>query len=84
MKIKLLALIALALILAASQPASADDKRTPVVIDGMKELPLRVLTKPYAKIYQKPEEGSPTVQENLSAFQPFYVYSRPGEEKPGR
>jgi serine/threonine-protein kinase PpkA len=80
MKIKLLALIALALILAASQPASADDKRTPVVIDGMKELPLRVLTKPYAKIYQKPEEGSPTVQENLSAFQPFYVYSRPGEE----
>jgi serine/threonine-protein kinase PpkA len=80
MRLKNLLCLLLALLLLAPAAALAQEKRRPVKIEGMKVLPLRVLTRPFSNIYSEPNESSPTVQENLPAFQPFYVYTQPGLE----
>jgi hypothetical protein len=52
-------------------------RRTPVPVPGKKSLPLRVLARPRSNIYQEANEASAKVQENVPAFQPFYVYTQP-------
>ena len=80
MRCKILTSLLVILALVISPLAFAQEKRKPLKIEGMKVLPLRVLTRPYSNIYQEPDGSSPTVQENLPAFQPLYVYTRPSEE----
>lgn len=52
-------------------------QRTPVIIEGKETLPLRVLTRPFSSVYADANENASLVQENLPAFQPLYVYTRP-------
>lgn len=52
-------------------------KREPVKLTGSQSLPLRVLARPFSNIYKEKDKGKGTVQENVAAFQPFYVYTRP-------
>ncbi|MFO1529839.1 MAG: VWA domain-containing protein [Kiritimatiellia bacterium] len=59
----------------AQNPAEA--RRKPVTVEGKKSLPLRVLVRPRSHIYKEAKEDSPKVQENVPAFQPFYVYTQP-------
>lgn len=58
----------------------AEERRAPVKLEGKNVLPLRVLAKSFSNIYQDKSEGSTIVKENLPAFQPFYVYTRPTPE----
>lgn len=55
----------------------AQDPKQPVVVPGKTFLPLRVLARPFSNIYQEPDESSPIVEENVPAFQTFFVYTRP-------
>lgn len=64
-------------ILGSTSVLMAETVRKPVVIEGKQSLPLRVLTRPFSSIYQNPDEASAMIQENVDAFQPFYVYTRP-------
>lgn len=59
----------------AQNPAEA--RRKPVTVEGKKSLPLRVLVRPFSNVYKEAKEDSPKVQENVPAFQPFYVYTQP-------
>ncbi|MCW8801488.1 MAG: VWA domain-containing protein [Desulfobacter sp.] len=62
-------------------PAFAqDERRKPVTIEGKTILPLRVLARPFSHIYNAKNINSGTVRENVPAFQPFYVYTRPSAE----
>ena len=55
-------------------------ERLPVTISEESELPLRVLTRPAAVLYQD-KTGQTVLQSNLPTFRSFFVYSRPeGEE----
>ncbi len=56
--------------------AAQDAPRKPVSLAG-KTLPLRVLTRPFAKIYKEANEASAVVQDNVPAFQPYFVYTQP-------
>ena len=58
----------------------AEERRAPVKLEGKNVLPLRVLAKSFSNIYQDKSDGSTIVKENLPAFQPFYVYTRPTPE----
>jgi len=58
-------------------PTSTDSSRSkPLTIEGKKFLPLRVLSRAFSNIYQNPDKMSPTVEENVPAFQSFYVYDK--------
>ena len=57
-----------------------DERRKPVTIEGKTILPLRVLARPFSHIYNAKNINSGTVRENVPAFQPFYVYTRPSAE----
>lgn len=57
-------------------------KRVPVIMEGKKTLPLRLLTRPYSNIYEKPEESAKPVVENVPTFSIFYAYATP-KENPG-
>ena len=62
-------------------PAFAqEERRKPVTIQGKTILPLRVLARPFSNIYNAKDINSGTVIENVPAFQPFYVYTRPSAE----
>jgi hypothetical protein len=61
---------------APSAPAPAA-KREPVKLEGKQALPLRVLARPFSNVYKEKDLNKGTVQENVSAFQPYYVYTRP-------
>ncbi len=52
-------------------------KRKPLMIEGKNVLKLRVLVRPFSNIYKEADADSSVVKENLPAFQPFYVYTRP-------
>ncbi|MBM9514881.1 vWA domain-containing protein [Desulfogranum marinum] len=52
------------------------DKRVPLKIEGKDVLPLRVLSRAFSNIYKDPSDQSTTVEENVSAFQAFYVYDK--------
>lgn len=61
-------------------PLSAEGRRKPVIIEGKSILPLRILTRPFSNIYTQKNTSGTTVQENVPAFQPFFVYTRPSAE----
>ncbi|MCF8043075.1 MAG: VWA domain-containing protein, partial [Desulfarculaceae bacterium] len=69
--------ITLALLLAAPWAAMAAKDRKPVRIQGTKAMYLRVVARPFAKIYKEPKEGAEVVDANVRTFQPFYVYTQP-------
>ena len=72
--------LAAALILPAA-PLGAGE-RLPVTIGENSELPLRVLTRPAATLYQD-KEGTTVLQSNLPTFRSFFVYTRPAGEELG-
>jgi len=76
----ILTFLALAVPLTASH-AKAEEMRIPVKVEGKKVLPLRVLTKPFSNVYQEKSKKSSIVIENVPAFQPFYVYTRPAPQE---
>ena len=55
----------------------AQEPRTPVIIEGKETLPLRVLTRPFSSVYAGADTAAAIVEENLPAFQPLYVYTKP-------
>ncbi|MBR5347234.1 MAG: VWA domain-containing protein, partial [Deltaproteobacteria bacterium] len=57
-------------------------ERLPVTISKDSELPLRVLTRPGATLYQD-REGTTVLQSNLPTFRSFFVYTRPAGEELG-
>ncbi len=68
-----------AALLLPAMPLCASE-RLPVTISENSELPLRVLTRPGATLYQD-REGATVLQSNLPTFRSFFVYTRPtGEE----
>ncbi len=69
-------LVFLFILLSISLTAFAEDRK-PVVIPGKTFLPLKVLTRPFANIYQNPDESSAIIKENVKVFQSFFVYTRP-------
>lgn len=64
----------------AKTSATSTERRVPVKVKEGSILPLRVLTRPMAALYKKPDEKSEVVQSNLPVFMPFYVYTQPGGE----
>ena len=70
-----LLIVALALLLAAFSALAAEGGK-PLTIEGKKFLPLRVLSRAFSTIYSAPDTGSATVQENVPAFQSFFVYEK--------
>ena len=56
--------------------AAENTPSSPLQIEGKTHLPLRVLARPYSNIYSKPDTKSSTVEENVPAFQSFYVYDK--------
>lgn len=67
----------LAVLLAAPWAAMAAGERKPVRIQGTKAMYLRVVARPFAKIFKEPKEGAEVVDANVRTFQPFYVYTQP-------
>lgn len=63
--------------LAMQAHAAQNQKRKPVVIPGKTFLPLKVLARPFSNIYKEADEKSPIVEENVPAFQTFFVYTKP-------
>lgn len=51
-------------------------KRTPLQIEGKSVLPLRVLARAFSTVYKQPDKAGGTVEENVPAFQSFYVYDK--------
>ncbi|MFH2059418.1 MAG: VWA domain-containing protein [Pseudomonadota bacterium] len=68
------------IIVCLAMPVSAQDRRKPVSIEGKTVLPLRVLARPFSNIYSSQDINIGTVKENVPAFQPYYVYTRPSAE----
>lgn len=50
--------------------------KQPVTLDGS-SLPLRVLSKPFASIYKANNPTQSVFQDNIPAFQSYYVYTKP-------
>lgn len=71
---------------AGAQPAAGGPeqgkKRGPVIMEGKKTLPLRLLTRPFSNIYEKADENAKPVVENVPTFSIFYAYATP-KENPG-
>ncbi len=61
-----------------SEAAPAQEKRTPLKIEGKQSLPLRVLSRAFSKVYKAPDVNSGTVAENVPAFQAYFVYGKKG------
>lgn len=55
-------------------------KRLPMKIEGKESLPLRVLSRAFSHIYKGPDAKGGTVQENVPAFESYYVYSKKGSD----
>ncbi len=68
--------LTLALVLFCASIGAAE-KRVPVKLEGKSVLPLRVLSKPFATIYEAKGATDKIVEENVPAFRSFYVYTRP-------
>ena len=76
-------LLVLALFLAApglNPTAQAKGEKKPLTIEGKSHLPLRVLSRAFAKIYQTPDTSASTVEDNVPAFQSFFVYDKKGAD----
>ncbi len=72
LKVLLLALLSVPF----AAPSQAVGKRVPLKIEGKESLPLRVLSRAFANIYKNSDRTSGTVEENVPAFQSYYVYSK--------
>jgi len=78
----LLSLLLLALLVIPHQVlAEPGAKRTPLKIEGKESLPLRVLSRAFASIYKQADVNGGTVEENIPAFQSYYVYAKQGNEE---
>lgn len=62
----------------AMSQADQGEKRKPLKIEGKNVLPLRVLSRAFSNIYKGPDITGETVEENVPAFQSFYVYTKKG------
>lgn len=62
----------------AEGSASSASKRTPMKLEGKESLPLRVLSRAFSKVYKNPDVASSTIEENVPAFQAYYVYAKQG------
>lgn len=67
-----------------SETGSADGKRTPLKIEGKESLPLRVLSRAFSRVYKAPDGNSGTVEENVPAFQSYFVYAKQGNDHDAR
>jgi hypothetical protein len=56
--------------------AQTEPKKVPLKIEGKESLPLRVLSRAFSNMYKGPDSKSGTVQENVPAFENYYVYSK--------
>jgi serine/threonine-protein kinase PpkA len=65
-----------ALVIPFSAQAESEAKRTPLKIEGKESLPLRVLARAFSRMYKTPDVNGGTVEENIAAFQTYYVYAR--------
>lgn len=72
----LTAFLLAALVIPCSAQAEAEAKRIPLKIEGKESLPLRVLARAFSRMYKTPDENGGTVEENIAAFQTYYVYAR--------
>jgi hypothetical protein len=61
-----------------TQPAKDSDKRVPVMVDGKKTLYLKLLTRPFSKIYSEPNLENIKF-EKVDTFRIYYAYSTPGQ-----
>lgn len=68
--------------LAPGGPAPVAQKRSAVKIPGKKTLPLKLVTRPFAGIYEAPDSSGKPVVENVPTFSIFFAYSTP-EQNPG-
>ncbi len=59
--------------------SSSAEARKPVPIEEGSPLPLRVLTRPQAKLYKDASEAN-QLEGQLPIFKPYFVYTRPGGE----
>ena len=73
-----LALLLLALSIVLPNLALAANQKS-VVIEPISKLPLRVLTRPGATLYQD-EQGKTPIKSNLPTFSSYFVYTRPAGE----
>lgn len=72
----LTAFLLAALVIPFSTLAETEAKRTPLKIEGKESLPLRVLTRAFSRMYKTPDVNGGTVEENIAAFQTYYVYAK--------
>ncbi|MBQ9536301.1 MAG: VWA domain-containing protein [Desulfovibrionaceae bacterium] len=54
-------------------------QRSPVLIDDQSKLPLRILTRPGANLYQD-NTGKTVLKTNIPTFSAYFVYTRPAGE----
>lgn len=78
---KLGACLALLLMLCL-MPGEVSASRSPVVLEEVPTLPLRILTRPMATLYKDASEET-VVKSNLPTFHPYFVYTKPGGEARG-
>ncbi|MEF2145815.1 MAG: vWA domain-containing protein [Desulfovibrionaceae bacterium] len=74
------AVLAALFVLGLASVGMAQDSRKPIVLEGKKILPLRVLCRPFSNVYKTSDEAGGTVRENVAAFTSYYVYTRPTPE----
>lgn len=60
--------------------SATSEKRSPLKIAGKDTLQLRVLSRAFSQIYKSPDAKSDTIQENVPAFESYYVYSKQGND----
>lgn len=60
--------------------SAANEKRTPMKLEGKENLQLRVLSRAFSHIYKGPDVKSGTIQENVPAFESYYVYAKQGSD----
>ena len=66
-------------LLAFSSATALADARRPVNVSSDTALPLRVLTRPGAALYQDQQSGT-VINSSLPTFQSFFVYTAPEGE----
>jgi hypothetical protein len=61
-----------------TQPAADPDRRLPVRVRGKKTLYLKLLTRPFSRIYAEPDDEK-VQYEKVDTFRIYYAYSTPSE-----
>lgn len=68
--------VGLIITMPAALSAQNEERRAPLKIEGKETLPLRVLSRAFSSLYADPVVSSSKIEENLPAFQSFYVYGK--------